>query len=647
MAGGPSASDDLESRIGGRWLLYAGVAILLVGVSFFLKYAFDNDWIPPATRVLTGAAAGLALVAGGWRVARHVERFGLALTGVGLVTLYLAAYSALAFYALVDQWTGFGAMFSTTLLATWLANRGRSQLLALIACIGGFLTPFLVSGSAHDTTLLLSYFLALALGVLVLVARQGWMAVASVGYVLTLGVLVSWATVNYADDDWAWILLCLTAFCAVFVGMWRVTVRMDGGGATLAAALLGTAPFFYHLAALAITSGHPPFFHVYLIVVTSVGLLLTTTPHRGWLRLLILLGTYLPLLGYLEYSSTSSLTSSFVTAIALATLHVVAMLDRMLRQERPLGLPDLLVLHLSMIGLFGLLSQILGPVAPDWRGGAGAVLALVSAGLWFIAERRDPVMALNAAGLSFTLVALATAIQFDGRVAVIGWAAEGAAAAWIGLRAPSRIFRIGGLALLALAAIRLSDGYFDSGASTAVIVNDRSLATLVIVVLAYLLARAWRLHRPADEAAGALPVGLETGASVLTMMWLSAEIAAYWDAQPRTLQAALSEELMRSLAWGAYGAALIVIGMWQSLASIRWIGMAVIGVTVVKVGIVDLSTLGGIYRVIGFLAIGVLLVTVSYLYQRTRTGNGARVHDGPGNRAAADRRAHGDDGVSP
>ena len=59
-------SDDLESRVGGRWLLYVGVVILLVGVSFFLKYAFDNQWISPAARVLLGGVAGLALVAIGW-----------------------------------------------------------------------------------------------------------------------------------------------------------------------------------------------------------------------------------------------------------------------------------------------------------------------------------------------------------------------------------------------------------------------------------------------------------------------------------------------------------------------------------------------------------------------------------------------------
>jgi uncharacterized membrane protein len=99
---------------------------------------------------------------------------------------------------------------------------------------------------------------------------------------------------------------------------------------------------------------------------------------------------------------------------------------------------------------------------------------------------------------------------------------------------------------------------------------------------------------------------------------MSVEISDYWHRRRAESQARLSEELMRSLSWGAYGSALVVVGMWRSLVSIRWIGIAVIGLTVLKVFFVDLSELGGIYRVIGFIVLGALLVAVSYLYQRRR-----------------------------
>jgi uncharacterized membrane protein len=106
----PHAEDeeDLEGRIGGRWLLYTGVLVLLLGVSFFLKYAFDNEWINETGRVLAGAFAGIAFIAGGLLLARRdLAAFGQALIGTGLAILYLAIYAALMFYALIGTATAF------------------------------------------------------------------------------------------------------------------------------------------------------------------------------------------------------------------------------------------------------------------------------------------------------------------------------------------------------------------------------------------------------------------------------------------------------------------------------------------------------------------------------------------------------------
>ena len=56
------AERDLESRIGSHWLNRIGIAAVLIGVSYFLKFAFDNNWIGPAGRVAIGLLAGIAIV---------------------------------------------------------------------------------------------------------------------------------------------------------------------------------------------------------------------------------------------------------------------------------------------------------------------------------------------------------------------------------------------------------------------------------------------------------------------------------------------------------------------------------------------------------------------------------------------------------
>jgi uncharacterized membrane protein len=56
-------SQDLESRIGSHWLNRIGITAVLIGVSYFLKYAFDNNWIGASGRIGIGLLAGIAIVA--------------------------------------------------------------------------------------------------------------------------------------------------------------------------------------------------------------------------------------------------------------------------------------------------------------------------------------------------------------------------------------------------------------------------------------------------------------------------------------------------------------------------------------------------------------------------------------------------------
>ncbi len=92
-------ADSLESAIGGRWLLYIGIAAIVLGASYFLKYAFDNEWINEHTRVIFGVAGGVALTLLGRRfVQRGHELYGQVLCGGGLGIVYLSIYAAHAWY---------------------------------------------------------------------------------------------------------------------------------------------------------------------------------------------------------------------------------------------------------------------------------------------------------------------------------------------------------------------------------------------------------------------------------------------------------------------------------------------------------------------------------------------------------------------
>ena len=225
----PEAAEhlDLEGRIGGRWLLYTGVLVLLIGVSFFLKYAFDNAWINETGRVASGGLAGLALIAGGWRLARRdLAAFGQALIGTGLAVLYLSIYAANNFYELIDRLPAFALMAAVTIAAAVIADRQRSQALAFIAVGGGFLTPFLVSGAEDVQLTLFTYDALLIAGTLVLARRHDWVALNALSYVLTSLTVLVWAFEHYRDAMWLRTLLFLTLFCVMFI---QIVFAIHGG----------------------------------------------------------------------------------------------------------------------------------------------------------------------------------------------------------------------------------------------------------------------------------------------------------------------------------------------------------------------------------------------------------------------------------
>src|SRR3984885_13346460 len=61
---GISGVNSAELAVGQKWLLGIGVLILIIGIGFFLKYAFDQEWIGPSVRISMGFLGGVVLLLG-------------------------------------------------------------------------------------------------------------------------------------------------------------------------------------------------------------------------------------------------------------------------------------------------------------------------------------------------------------------------------------------------------------------------------------------------------------------------------------------------------------------------------------------------------------------------------------------------------
>ncbi len=69
-----------------------------------------------------------------------------------------------------------------------------------------------------------------------------------------------------------------------------------------------------------------------------------------------------------------------------------------------------------------------------------------------------------------------------------------------------------------------------------------------------------------------------------------------------------------------FGAALLGIGFWKKSAFLRWQALALLTLSIAKVFLVDTRQLSQGYRILSFLGLGILLLAVSFVYQRDWLG---------------------------
>jgi Predicted membrane protein (DUF2339) len=270
-----ASADSLESAIGGRWLLYIGIAAIVLGASYFLKYAFDNEWIGEHTRVILGVVGGVALTMLGRRfVQRGAELYGQVLCGGGLGIVYLAIYAAHAWYDLIGGTFAFAAMVITTVITATLADQQRSQPLALFAVVVGFATPFLIGSERDNHIGLFTYDAILVAGTLFLARRRAWPALNLVSYVLTVATFAAWADGAYRPNFYVSVQFFLTLYVVLFLAILRENRRLDSPAAKLATMLLALAPVLYHFASLVNLRPRLGPLLVYLIAFTVAGIIL-------------------------------------------------------------------------------------------------------------------------------------------------------------------------------------------------------------------------------------------------------------------------------------------------------------------------------------------------------------------------------------
>jgi len=523
----PSSADaGFEKQIGQYWLNRIGIVAILIGVSYFLKYAFENNWIGPAGRVAIGLLAGIGLLIWSERFrSRGHELFSYSLKAIGIGTLYLSLWGAFQVYHLISPAAAFLAMVIVTGATITLAVTQNSELLATFALAGGFATPVLLSTGENHEVVLFSYIMLLDLAILAMAVVKPWRRLLWGSAAGTLILYVGWFSDYYSQDERPLTVFFAALFAAIFAAIPLLTPhdrskRFDGPSITLTLLpLLNAGAFFLAL--------------------------------------------------WIMYEPKTAPLTWYVLALAAVYLGI---------------------------------SSLFGRLFPD---------------------QDTKLITLLHVAIAVAFITIAIPLKLDAHWITIGWLIESAVLLCIGARMQTKFLRYLAVAALMLGIFRLL--VVDDFHTETLVFNARFATYLVAIAVLGGIVIFGRRYATENEKPF-LDVAL-VALNLLALIALTREAADYYDRQLAAsgrgrmgyaggAQLRLARDFSYSAIWLVYGAALMAVGFWKRSAFTRWQALFLIAVTIVKVFLYDVSQLEQGYRILSFVALGAVLLAISFIYQR-------------------------------
>ncbi|HEY0732715.1 MAG TPA: DUF2339 domain-containing protein, partial [Chitinophagaceae bacterium] len=214
---------DLEKFIGENLINKIGIGVLVLGISFLVKYAIGRNWVSEVGRVSIGLLCGVLLILFAHRLRNSYRSFSSVLAGGSIAVFYFTIAFAFHQYNLIGQTAAFILMIVITAFAVLLSLLYNRLELAVIATVGGFLTPFMVSTGEGNYIVLFTYLIILNTGLLLLSYFKRWPSINIIAFFFTVLIFGGWLSSVLIDNNprvsFSLALLFATVFYLIFLGM--------------------------------------------------------------------------------------------------------------------------------------------------------------------------------------------------------------------------------------------------------------------------------------------------------------------------------------------------------------------------------------------------------------------------------------------
>ena len=403
------------------------------------------------------------------------------------------------------------------------------------------------------------------------------------------------------------LMACVTAAAGTLAVLYR----------SLSIALLGVVGGYATPLMMGGSSANPFFFYAYVLTL-GVGVLGISWVRR-WpiLNGLGMLAAYgLSFLFCSQHTTADQLFNDLLFTSGVHLLYLLSVIVLHLRAQLKTGAFEWTALSLNAAIYWTWAFLLFKPVYG--REGAGLVALTVAAvyvALVYVCIRRavlDRAALMLFAAFAAVFLAMSPVFMLTAQWLTFAWCLQALAMLWIARRAGQPLLAKAAIALFALASARGMfvdlDRFYDKSCpedlTGVAFWKAAGLRALLCGVLPVTLTAAWRLVRTHRHAAKIL--GL-----VLLQVWLLLTLETSLLARvfaPEFHDGAVT------LVWTLFAFALLFSGIRLRGRWLRWCGLALFALAVIKLLFSDLDELATLYRIIAFISTGVLLVLGSFVY---------------------------------
>jgi uncharacterized membrane protein len=252
---------DLEKFIGENLINKIGVLILVLGISYFVKFAIDKDWINEPARVGIGILCGALVMGFAHKLRKKYAPFSSVLVAGAISIFYFTIGIAFHDYHLFNQTVAFVIMVVITAFSCVISLSYDRIELAILSLIGGFAVPFMVATGEGNYAMLFTYITILDIGILALAYHKKWNLINILSYAFTVLLYGAWLfkDINEVQPHYAGALVFAFVFYFIFIGISIINnIRTKGAFSITELTILSTNTFLFYAAGMVILSHFHP-----------------------------------------------------------------------------------------------------------------------------------------------------------------------------------------------------------------------------------------------------------------------------------------------------------------------------------------------------------------------------------------------------